>query len=120
MSSDGAAEVAAALHRIAGDVADLEPPHQAAGEELAGIAQGLAPVDSGRLVDTIRERASATGVVVEAGAGIEYAQVQNKGLPSHNIEGTHYLDRAEEQAEQVTAKHIESHLDRVIRAAGLN
>lgn len=120
MSSTGAAEVAAALHRIADGVADLEPPHRDAGAELAGIAQELAPVDSGALVKSIREQASATGVVVEAGAGLAYAQVQNKGLPSHNIEGTHYLDKAEEQAEQVTRKHVETHLDRVIRAAGLN
>lgn len=120
MPVTGAAEVAAALDRIAADVADLEPPHRDAGAELAGIARELAPVDSGALVDSIREQATGMGVVVEAGEGLEYAQVQNKGLPEHNIDGTHYLDKAEEQAEQVTAKHIEDHLDRVIRAAGLN
>lgn len=120
MSSSGADEVAAALSRIADGVADLEPAHREAGGELAGIARELAPVESGALVDTIREQASATGVVVEAGEGLEYAQVQNRGLPEHNIDGTHYLDKAEEQAEQVTSARIEEHLDRVIRAAGLN
>lgn len=120
MSVTGAAEVAAALHRIAGGVADLTPPHRDAGAELTGIAQELAPVETGALVRSIRAQANATGVVVEAGDGLAYAQVQNRGWPAHNIEGTHYLDRAEEQAAQVTEKHIETHLDRVIRAAGLN
>lgn len=119
MSVTGAAEVAAALHRFAGDVADLEPPHRDAGRELVGIAERLAPVDTGALVRSIRAQSSATGVVVEAGRGLAYAQVQNQGLPSHNIEGTHYFDRAEDQAARVTTEQIESHLDRAARAAGL-
>jgi hypothetical protein len=120
MQVTGAAEVAAALRRIAGDVADLEPPNRAAGAVLVGIAEQLAPVETGALVRSIQAQASAAGLVVEAGAGLEYAAVQNKGWPGHNIEGTHYLDRAEEQAERVTVGAAESYLDRVIRAAGLN
>lgn len=120
MQVTGAVEVAAALHRIAGGVADLEPPHRSAGSELEGIARELAPVESGALVRSIHAQASAAGVVVEAGAGLDYAQVQNRGWAGHNIEGTGYLDRTEDQAERVTTEHVETHLDRVIRAAGLN
>jgi hypothetical protein len=119
MRVTGALEVAAALQRLAGDVADLEPPNRDTGDELAGIARDLAPVATARLVKTIRSQATATGVVVEAGAGLEYAQVQNKGWPGHNIEGTHYFDEAEEQAERVARARTESHLERAVRVSGL-
>lgn len=115
----GAFAAARALSRVADDVSDLAPAFADAGAELVATAQGLAPVETGALVRSIRAQVSAVGLVVEAGAGLTYAAVQNSGSV-RGVEGTGYFDRAEADAEGTALRAIETRLDRSIRAAGLS
>ena len=95
----GADRVKRTMEAAADDLRDLS----GAGDRAAGLlvrqAQANAPRLSGRLAGTITPVASRSGATVTAGAGIEYAAVQENGWPRHGIQARRYMARALESTQ---------------------
>ena len=58
---------------------------------VAAVARGRAPKLSGALAGSIRAGSAGSGAYVEAGAGLEYAEVHEYGWPGHGIAMSEYI-----------------------------
>lgn len=116
----GADRVARGLSTLAARLRDLSPSWRLVGARMVRVIQDRTPVFTGRLVASIKARASRTDLVVAAGGGsLEYAGVQNFGWAARNIRARRFMDAGEQLARQQAADEIESLLTRTARAAGL-
>lgn len=98
---EGLPALHSALDGLGADLRDMRAANQAAGDLLARQIGELAPRDTGRLADSFRGTAVAGGA--EASSDLVYAPCQEYGVPSHNIEGQHYAERALDAAEPAIA-----------------
>lgn len=64
----------------------------AIGMQAVGYAQGAAPVDTGRLRNSISHEVAEDTCYI--GTNVEYAPYQELGVPSHNIKAHHFLKNA--------------------------
>ena len=78
----------------------------------------VTPVQSGRLVATLKASEGAGGIEIKAGGGsVVYAGVQNFGWPRRNIAAQRFMDAAAEtiatEAPDELGSEIQSLIDRV-------
>lgn len=97
---EGARELEASAHRAADNLGDLSGAHGQAGDYVAQLARGMAPVRSGRLAGSIRADSAATAATVTAGGpGVPYAGPIHWGWPARNIRAQPFLVDALSAAE---------------------
>jgi hypothetical protein len=97
---EGAAELDASARAASADLADMSRAQGQAGDYVAQVARGMAPVRSGALVGTIRAERATTEVRVTAGGpGVPYAGPIHWGWPARNISAQPFLVNALDQAE---------------------
>lgn len=110
-----AAPVRAAFASLRRRLRDLRAAWAQVGAEMEDAASPLVPIESGRLVDSLRAEAGPDGV--EYGSDLIYAGVQDRGWPAHGIEGHHFTDAAEDAARtgavDLLAPAIQQQIDRV-------
>lgn len=87
------------------------------GARMEQAAAPLVPVEFGRLVDSLRADVGPDGV--EFGSDLIYAGVQDRGWPAHNIEGHHFMARAEDAAGSDAVDLLAPAVQRQIDAVGL-
>lgn len=122
VSVRGLDRVAHGLRTLAARVRDLSPAWRLIGALVVAEAKFLTPVESARLVNSIRAKVTREQVVITAGGGsIKYAGVQNFGWAARNIRGHHYLEGgpAEALARREAPRQVEALLTRTARLAGL-
>lgn len=112
-----AAPVRAAFASLRRRLQNLRGAWAQLGARLDDAASPLVPVESGRLVDSLR--AQATGQGVAYGSDLVYAGVQDRGWPGHNIEGHHFMRRAEDAAENQAVDLLAPAVQQVIDRVGL-
>ena len=96
----GAKELRKTMKAAGDDLGDLKDVHQAVGQLVVGVAQGLAPKRSGALAGSIRATRQAGGVAIKVGsARIPYANPIHWGWPKRNIEAQPFLSDAATQSE---------------------
>ena len=88
----GEPELHRALTQLEGELRDLSSVNAEVARELAQAIGARAPVLSGRLAASWY--GSGESDKAEASSDLDYAGPQNYGVPSHNIEGTHYAEKA--------------------------
>ena len=74
---DGDQALAASLHRVAGELDEMQTAGIAGGQAVKQRAQAAAPVRTGALARSVR--ADATGDTITVGAYVEYARFQEFG-----------------------------------------
>ncbi|GAA4075773.1 hypothetical protein ACFFOS_27645 [Nocardioides kongjuensis] len=87
------------------------------GARMESAAQPVVPVESGRLVDSLKATAGPMGV--EFASDLVYAGVQDRGWPAHGIEGHHFMSRAEEALRGDAVDLLAPEIQRQIDAVGL-
>jgi hypothetical protein len=97
---EGARELEQSAHRAADSLGDLSSAHGSAGDYVAQVARGLAPVVSGRLAASIRaERAATEATVTAGGPTVPYAGPIHWGWAARNISAQPFLVDALSAAE---------------------
>ena len=87
------------------------------GGRMEAAALPAVPVESGRLVDSLRATPGPMGV--ELSSSLIYAGVQDRGWPAHGIEGHHFMERAEDAAETQAVDLLAPAIQAQIDAVGL-
>lgn len=112
---DGAPELARGLDHVADELGDMSGPGKDAADRVLERARGLAPVDTGELVSSLRSVAFPDAAEVEAGAA--HAPFVHYGVPSRNIDANPFLTLALEAEESAITgaytEHVQDLLDRV-------
>lgn len=89
---EGARELAATAHHAADSLGDLSTANGRAGDYVAQLARGMAPVRSGRLAASIRaDRSTTEATVTAGGATVPYAGPIHWGWPARNIAAQPFL-----------------------------
>lgn len=112
-----AAPVRAAFSSLRRRLANLRNAWAQVGSRMESAAVPFVPVESGRLVDSLRVDAVRDGVSLSS--DLIYAAVQDRGWPAHNIEGHHFSDRAEEAAESDAVDLLSPEIQTLINRVGL-
>lgn len=111
----GVKELRKTMKQAGEDLNDMKDVHQAAGNLVAGVAQGLAPSVSGALAGSIRASRLAGGISVKVGsAGIPYAGPIHWGWPSRNIRESLFLTNAAMQTETQWVEMYYEGMERII------
>ena len=93
----------------------MKAAHQAAGQLVVGVAQGLAPKVSGALAGSIRASKLAGGISIKAGsAAIPYANPIHWGWPKRNIESQPFLSDAATSSEAQWFALYEEEVNKII------
>jgi hypothetical protein len=87
---EGAAELAASLHRAANELDHLDAAHSRVGGFVAAQAGRAAPRRTGRLASSVRVLGS-TGKDVTVGSSLVYAGVIHYGWPRRGIAANPFL-----------------------------
>lgn len=115
----GLRETIKKLETLGASVADLKTVMNKVGNVVAGEAESLAPKKSGALAGSIRANKAKGKAVVKAGsARVPYAGVQNYG-GYHNIQGSHFMEKALSNKQGEAIREFQSGIDRLIDEAGL-
>lgn len=104
--------------------AELPKMAKASNKELAEVvkttAQGIAPVRSGTLRNSIRAGASyKTGIVRAGKASVPYAGVIHFGWPRHHIAPQPFLYEALDKRRTDVERKYRANLDKLVAQAGL-
>jgi hypothetical protein len=116
---DGTRELDRTLRELGLQVSDLRGTFREIAVRAARLAKGFAPKRSGRLASTIRPSNASGYASISAGRGIRYGAVQEFGWPAHRIQGSHYMERADEAIRPELVARITAGVDRAIREKGL-
>lgn len=110
-----------ALRRLDLKVKDLAGAWERIGSKIKRDAIPLAPVLSGRLVNSIRNGKAKSMATVRAGTNRmePYVPIQHYG-GYNNIEAKPFLVTALHKNEGFAAEEVENEITRLIRQAGLN
>lgn len=108
--------VRAAFGSLRRRLADISSGWQRVGARMEAAAEPLVPVETGRLVDSLKAQAKPGGV--ELASDVVYAGVQDRGWPGHGIAGHHFMQAAEDAARgravvEELAPEIQNVIDRV-------
>lgn len=117
----GLKETISAFKRLGVEVKDLKDAFKRIGNLVVSEAQSKAPKKSGALAGSIKASNTQNKSVVRAGsAKVPYAGVQEWGWPRHNIEATHYLNKAVESKQGEVLTALEDELQNLVRRLDLN
>ena len=115
----GLRETARSLERMGVQVADLKAAFIKIGQLVVHDSKTLAPVRTGRLVNTIKASKTKNKAVVRAGsARVPYAGVIHYGGYNH-ITAQPFLTKAVERQEKAAVRVLEDELGRLIRKLDL-
>ena len=104
-----------ALTGLEGDLRDLSGLNGEVAEKLARAVGEAAPVDTGALAGSWE--GTGTPSAAEVSSPLAYAGPQNYGVPDHNIEGTHYAEKALASSEAAAAEQYRAGLDKLTAEA---
>lgn len=118
---DGVGELVIDLKSVINELNDLKVMQDIA-DRGARLAAGFAPVRNGALAASVRGSKSKNKAVVTAGARGKtrlYGGPINYGWPDHNIEGSFFMQRADQAMAPTLVPTLDAAITRIIRSRGL-
>lgn len=115
---NGSSDLQRTLRRAGVDIRELKPINRDAAEIAMERARAEAPVQTGRLRDTLRVGATNRAGVIRAGnnraVGVPYAGVIHWGWPSRDIKANPFVARSARRTEHKWRQLYERYTDRVL------
>lgn len=111
------ARVRAAFGSLRVRLANLAGAWRQVGGRMLEATVPFVPVETGRLVDSLKASPGPAGV--EVGSDLIYAGVQNYGWPGHGIGGHHFIEHAETEAPEAALEELAPAMQAVINRVGL-
>ncbi|CAB0660738.1 hypothetical protein [Corynebacterium diphtheriae] len=113
---EGAARLRRTLKKAGGDLDDLKEANRRAAKAIKPIAEGMAPVLTGRLQASIRVGATRKAGILRAGRKtVAYAGPVHWGWPAHGIKANPFMSNAAIRNQHVWEKEYIAALEAAIR-----
>lgn len=112
---EGARELEVSAQKAAAELADMSQANSRAGDYVAQVARGLAPVVSGRLAGSVRaEHPAGRATVTAGGPGVPYAGPIHWGWAARNIAPHPFLTDALAQTETSVVSIYGDEVDHIV------